>query len=262
MKLLALDFDGVISDSGPECFVVAARTYAELEPEGRLLARHPVLDRAATPARGEVERDPLYRRFVELMPLGNRAEDFGVGLVALERDVPLPAQADYDALRDAQPAAWLKEFHRRFYGVRGALADADPEGWRLLLGPYPPLLAVLRRRAGDVTLAIATAKDRRSVHALLESYGVADLFDRELVLDKETGVSKTAHLEHLHGKLGVPYPEVTFVDDKVNHLDAVAHLGVRRALAAWGYNGEREERLARERGHLVCTLADFERQLF
>ncbi|NIU75284.1 MAG: hypothetical protein GWN71_17390, partial [Gammaproteobacteria bacterium] len=42
----------------------------------------------------------------------------------------------------------------------------------------------------------------------------------------------------------------------------VAKLGVRCALAAWGYNGEREQRRARERGLLVCTLADVEEQLF
>ena len=37
---------------------------------------------------------------------------------------------------------------------------------------------------------------------------------------------------------------------------------MRCALAAWGYNGEREIRLARERGYLVCSLEDVERQLF
>ena len=33
MKLLALDFDGVISDSAPECFTVACATWRTLEPD-------------------------------------------------------------------------------------------------------------------------------------------------------------------------------------------------------------------------------------
>jgi hypothetical protein len=37
---------------------------------------------------------------------------------------------------------------------------------------------------------------------------------------------------------------------------------VRCALAAWGFNGEREARLARAAGYLVCTLADVEQQIF
>jgi hypothetical protein len=100
------------------------------------------------------------------------------------------------------------------------------------------------------------------VAVLLAAYGVADLFDPALVLDKEAGVTKVAHHEHLARATGVAWPEMTFVDDKVNHLDAVAALGVRCALAAWGYNGTRERRLARAHGHLVCTLDDVEPQLF
>ena len=65
-----------------------------------------------------------------------------------------------------------------------------------------------------------------------------------------------------HAVLGIPYAEMTFLEDKVNHLDAAARLGVRCALAAWGYNGERELRQARARGYLVCTLDDLERQVF
>jgi phosphoglycolate phosphatase-like HAD superfamily hydrolase len=82
------------------------------------------------------------------------------------------------------------------------------------------------------------------------------------VLDKETGVHKDAHLKELHKTVGVAYEEMVFVDDKVNHLDRAAGLGVRCALAAWGYNGEREVELARERGYRVCTLENAEEQLF
>jgi hypothetical protein len=69
-------------------------------------------------------------------------------------------------------------------------------------------------------------------------------------------------VERLLRRLGRTAAELTFVDDKVNHLDTVAPLGVRCALAAWGHNGPREHSLARNRGYLVCTLADVEAQLF
>ena len=97
---------------------------------------------------------------------------------------------------------------------------------------------------------------------LLEAYGVADLFPEGRVLDKETGVDKASHLRHLHERFGVSYPEITFVDDKVNHLDSVAGLGVRGALATWGYNGPREVALAERSGYLVLSLEDAEARLF
>ena len=97
---------------------------------------------------------------------------------------------------------------------------------------------------------------------LLRDYGIDELFTEDRILDKEIGVSKRAHLVEIRSRLNLPYRDITFVDDKVNHLDAVAGLGVRCALAAWGYNGIREQTLARRRGYLVCHLEDVERKLF
>lgn len=247
MKLLSLDFDGVISDSAPESFEVALRTYRALEGPGAL---------------GTREWSALYRAFLELMPLGNRAEDFGAALRALDAGVPVPDQATYDAFRSGLEARWLDDFHECFYRERRAFARAEPERWSSLLGPYPAFLDILRRRAGTCSYAIATAKDRRSVGTLLENYGIRDLFPEERVLDKETGTSKVRHHEELVRQSGLSPAEITFIDDKVNHLDAVSRLGVRCALAAWGYNGAREHTLARERGFLVCELADVEATLF
>jgi phosphoglycolate phosphatase-like HAD superfamily hydrolase len=245
MRVLALDFDGVISDSAREAFAVAVRTYASVYPGSKL-----------------VESEALYRGFVELMPLGNRAEDYAVILAALEEGASIGDQAAYDAFYQGRDPERLGIFHESFYRARTSWSERDPEGWRKMLAPYPEMLEILRRRASQVTLAIATAKDGRSVHLLLRDYGIEGLFREDLVLDKDIGVTKRSHLQHLQQRLGVLYEAITFVDDKVNHLEAVAPLGARCVLAAWGYNGPREHTAARERGFLVCHLGDVEGKLF
>ena len=262
LSLLALDFDGVISDSAPESFAVALLTYTKMMERSRFDDRRAVLESGSLPTPSRLAEDPLYASFLDLMPLGNRAEDFGISLSALEANRPLADQADYDAFRSELDESWLQEFHRRFYENRAALSRRDSTGWRRMMGPYPPFLEILHRRAGDALLAIATSKDAETVDALMRDYGIEALFPRERVLDKETGVHKDAHLQQLHETVGVAYDEMVFVDDKVNHLDRVAGLGVRCALAAWGYNGEREVELARQRGYRVCTLENAEEQLF
>ncbi|UCE84733.1 MAG: haloacid dehalogenase-like hydrolase, partial [Deltaproteobacteria bacterium] len=161
MRALVLDFDGVISDSAPEAFRVALKTYREMFPE----ASWPGMDEAA-----------LYREFLALMPLGNRAEDYAVALAALERGVPLPDQQSYDAFYAGLPAERLRAFHERFYRVRTEFARTRPEAWCGLLAPYPAFIEILRRRLGEAVFAIATAKDRASVRRLLEHYGIDDLF--------------------------------------------------------------------------------------
>lgn len=247
MRVLALDFDGVISDSARESFAVALRTL------GRLGGR---------PGPEREQDADLYAAFLEIMPLGNRAEDYAVALRAIEQGRRLPDQAAYDVFKAEIPDADLRAFHEAFYRVREAWARADPEGWLGLMRPYPGIAALLRRHAGDAWLAIATSKDRASVRRLLVSYGIADLFPEAHVLDKESGPRKRAHLSALIRSRAVPPDQVTFVDDKVNHLDDVAPLGVRCVLAAWGYNGDRERREAERAGHRVCGLDEVEAALF
>ena len=249
VKVLALDFDGVICDSASEAFRVTVETFAGVFPEYALAA-------------GAGDDAALYARFLEAMPLGNRAEDYAVLLSAIVSGVPLPDQAAYDAFRASLAQGRLRAFHKQFYRVRAAWAERDPRGWLALMQPYPGFCELLRRRAGDARLAIATAKDRRSVRELLASYGVADLFPDGFVLDKEAGEKKREHVTTLAEKVGCALGEVTFVDDKVNHLEDVAALGARCVLATWGYNGPRERLIAEARGYLVCGLDDFERKVF
>ena len=197
MRVLALDFDGVISDSAPEAFVVALRTFAALYPGSALAAEAASFAGPRAPSLEQVRRSGLFADFLELMPLGNRAEDYGVVLSALAKGCAVPDQAAYDALRDAHDVGSLHRFHSRFYSVRDDLSEVDPDGWRRLMAPYPTFLDVIRRRAPDAELAIATAKDRRSVEALLRLYGIQALFAADRILDKETGNAKTAHIRRL-----------------------------------------------------------------
>jgi len=262
VKLLALDFDGVISDSAPEAFVVALRTWCELDPDSPFRDRRALLDGPGAPALEAIASEPLYADFLAAMPLGNRAEDYAVELSAAQGGVALADQAAYDRYKASLDPAALRRFHKRFYQVRALMADADAAGWHRLMSAYPGVPELLHRRAGDVVLAIATSKDRRSVGKLLAAYGVADLFPEGRILDKEAGVSKRTHLERLAGEHACAFEGMTFVDDKVNHLDSVAPLGVRCGLAGWGYNGEREAALARAAGYCVLSLDGLEAQLF
>ena len=262
MHILALDFDGVLCDSSREVFVVAVDAYASREPGSVLLERlRPLRDDALDGGDG-FRSDALYATFIELLPLGNRAEDFGVSLKAVENHLEISDQEQYDAFFGTVDAYWLKSFHREFYAARSRLREADTAAWLELHLPYPGLAEILRRHRGRTRPAVATAKDARSVHLLLEHLGYGGVFDAELILDKETGVDKTHHLQALRERTGSDFDRITFVDDKVNHLVKVAALGVRPVLAGWGFNTQREHARARELGYAVATLDDAEAVLF
>jgi len=262
MHILALDFDGVLCDSSREVFVVAVDTYAALEPDSALLGQLlPLRDDAADGGYEHMETE-IYKRFRDLLPLGNRAEDFGVSLRAIESDAAIGDQEAYDAFYREIGQPWLDRFHRRFYECRGGLREGDVRRWLRLHLPFPGLADTLRRHKERTLPAVATAKDARSVRLLLDELGFDNVFDAELILDKESGVEKTHHLRVLHERTGAEFEDITFVDDKVNHLVRVAELGVRPVLAGWGFNTDREHVLAHQLGFEVADLDTADDVLF
>lgn len=256
MRAWVFDFDGVISDSAAEAFVTAGRTWMAMRPGSSLAAGLRVAQEPHVPSPERVAGEASFLEFRRLMPLGNRAEDFAVALASLERGQDLPDQDAYDAFRQELDQEWLLEFHHRFYQERARIRAMAPEDWLRLQQPFPEMVSALLRQHGRAPLAIATAKDRASVHGLLAAYGLRAVFPDECIADKEIGVSKQSHVLALRGPLGVDCHQMTFVDDKVNHLDDVAPLGVRGVLAGWGFNGQRERLLARRRGYRVLELEE------
>ncbi len=254
MRVIALDFDGVLCDSVRETFATAVHTYSEAMPNSRLVDRIRARLGHWPWSESAIATDPDFLRFESLVPLGNRAEDFGVALLAMDLEMEVADQEGYDAFYDSLESSWIQSFHGRFYESRAALRAQAPEAWLGLHSDYPRFSRLLRDIAGSVQLAIATAKDSRSLALLLEQFGVDDLFATELRFDKETGVQKTEHLTQLAGRLGLGFEDITFVDDKVNHLKRVAPLGVRPVLAGWGHNTDREQRAAEALGFEVATL--------
>jgi phosphoglycolate phosphatase-like HAD superfamily hydrolase len=245
MHVLALDFDGVLCDSSREVFVVAIDTYALVIPDSELLDSLMPLRNDALGSGSGYREHAITRRFHDLLPLGNRAEDFGVSLCAIEQRATIIDQEAYDAFYRGIGREWLDLFHQTFYECRKALRDADTSSWLQLHLPFEGLADTLRRHVDRTRLAVATAKDGPSVRLLLDELHMGTLFDPELIFDKESGITKTEHLRALHRRTGIHLSDITFVDDKVNHLVSVAELGVRPVLAAWGFNADREHRLAR-----------------
>ncbi len=247
--MLALDFDGVICDSAAEVLHIALETWSALNSDETLAAK----------VTGFPETRSAFER---LVPLGNRAEDFGVALHILSMDLDIRTQDDYDRVREGLGARWLGQFHQQFYRTRHRLRTDDLGRWLRFHRTYPAFIEVLERCQQRANLAIATAKDGESVRQLLRHFGIDHLFSDDLILDKETGIAKTAHLKILATRIRCETAQITFVDDKLNHLEATAGLGVRGVLAGWGHNTQREHKLAQEAGFAVATLETAEALLF
>ena len=262
MQMLALDFDGVIVDSGREVFYSALSTYVSMHPDSwwrRLLDRIGDLNGALA---FDWQASDDFLAFQNLLPLGNRAEDFGVALRIIETGAVVDNQLDYDSYYKSVDTQWRRDFHDTLYRTRGDMRTAQEKEWVALHDVYAPMAGMLNRRSASATYAIVTAKDRMSVERLLAHHGLESLFDKRYIYDKETGTRKTDHLNMLCADSGVPMSAITFIDDKVNHLVSASTLGVRCILAGWGYNTRREWQEADSLGIPVAALDTIDSLLF
>ena len=249
LPVIALDFDGVIADSARESFDVALVTYSQFYPDSDLAAFkdpfHP-------------GRRILFESFLEMMALGNRAEDYALALKLIEQGRSVEDQESYDVIFSEQDPRFLGDFHHRLYENRDRSRNANPEKWCEAVTPFVVFTEILKRRCEDARWSIVTAKDRSSVKLLLASYGLEEVFKDSLIFDKSLGRDKRVHLQELKGVVSVPHHEITFVDDKLNHLETAALIGAKCVLAAWGYNGDREQEGALRQGFEVASLDTIE----
>ena len=255
-QVLALDFDGVISDSLLEAYLLTWRIAGKLDPELAVAA-----GRVPDPDNIHSFRDENrehWESFSPLVPFGNRAEDYLVIQRAVHQGMVIATQEQFDSYRKAFDTEQLDQFHEEFYRERYHLAEHDREGWVALNKPYPGVREAIKTLSSSFELAVATSKDAQTVRALLESYGMSALFGEGHVLDKSMGGSKRAHLAALREIFNCTYGEMTFIDDKVAHLIDCARLGVRLCMAGWGYNSTQEEELAASHNIAVLRIEDLQ----
>ncbi len=252
--VLTFDFDGVLSDSMLEAYLLTWNLAGKVDPElACQLADVPTIDTIHAFRDSHAEH---YEAMVKIIPYGNRCEDFLVAQKAVHQGATISSQAEFDSFKLTVDKQLQDSFHEQFYVLRYELATSCRQQWLALNGAYPGVREALPALAETFRLSVATSKDRETVIAMLKSWGLFELFGEELVLDKSSGPSKRAHLSVLRERFGCRFEEMTFVDDKVSHLLDCSDLGVRLVMSGWGYNGPAEHAQATEHGIQILKLEE------
>jgi len=255
--LLIFDFDGVISDSLHDSYVTSLNTYLLAERTHSLPLTAP-LDPPSKIFTFEKEHPRLLAEFRRLIPMGNRAEDYFViwRIIGSGRSGDVLDQPDFERIRQGIRREALEAYGKNFYSSRKARQESSPDEWANLSPAFEGIPDAIRSLSARFDPAIATSKDLRSIDILLGQYGLRPFFRPEFILDKDFSYSKREHLAHFHGKFGIPFSRMHFIDDKALHLIAARGLGINGYLALWGYNTPREQELAEKEGFRLLKLED------
>ena len=255
-RILVFDFDGVICNSIHDSYVTALNTYIHFIDDHKLPLSTPL----ASDKVFEFEKEfpETFKSFSDLMPLANCAEDYFVllSLIDQKRTDQIHCQNEFNHFKENFSPTQLDEYHKAFYQIRSRMREENLEKWLDLLHPFPEMPDTIRELSDKFTLAISTSKDRPSVTILLDRYGLMDYFKPENIFDKDLSRSKRDHIIQLQKESGVPFSRIHFIDDKISHLLSIKDLGVCNYLACWGFNSEREVRIAIKEGFTPIQLED------
>ncbi len=220
---LFLDFDGVLCDSLPECFVsslLAWNRWKERKPDspGGILQL--------------ADRDHAgLKRFEALRPFVRNGGDYLFLHHAIEYGTAVREQKDFDALMLHYPelAAAAGDL---FQHCRSELLAADRERWLDLNPLFKGIPRLLEREAHNGSAFILSTKPVRFILEILRHNGIAWAEERCIC---SGGRPKVDIIDEVLSAQGARTETAWFVDDQIDHLLLPRRSKIVPLLASWGY---------------------------
>ncbi len=241
--LIVTDFDGVVCDSVLECLLAAHNAWEQLQsgPDS-----HRIFDLGAIPSQRQ-------GRFRGLRPYLRGAEDFIPLFLAVERELEVSSQRDFDLLR-RRLHDQLPVYQQAFYTERDYLRRKHRELWLELNPLFSPIDRALGSRTSFEDLHILTTKRQADVEDILGFHGI-DFPSWQIHSVKSDG--KMERLQAIMKASGAAPARTLYVEDQIDYLISAAPLGVELLLAEWGYVSEEQRSAAVEKQISLLSREEF-----
>ena len=228
IKILALDFDGVICNGLPEYFETSKKTYNQIWTEEKL------------------ENQELQKSFYKLRPVIESGWEMPILLRALvlnftEKEI----LENWSTIRkkivqreNLEP----KKVANQVDQIREIWIKKDLQNWLSLHNFYDGVIAKLKKIINsDLNLYIITTKEGKFVQQLLINEGLKIPVTN--IFGKEKKRPKYEILRQIIKEHQIEPSEIYFVEDRLPALELVYHQSDLRKvglfLASWGYNTEK-----------------------
>lgn len=229
-QLIVTDFDGVVCDSVLECLLAAHNAWEQLQggPDSQR-----VLDVDTIPSQRQ-------SRFRELRPYLRGAEDFVPLFLAVERELEVSSQNDFDLLR-RRLRDQLPLYQQAFYAERDYLRREHRKLWLELNPLFTPIDRALGDRASFEDVHILTTKRQPDVEDILGFHSIS-FPPGQIHSVKSDG--KMERLQAIMESTGAEPARTLYVEDQIDYLVSAVPLGVELLLAEWGYVSEEQRSAA------------------
>lgn len=241
-NMFITDFDGVLCDSVLECLLVTSNAYGKLQSSSyqRKLSLEDI-----TPARRE--------EFRRLRSFLKGAEDFIPMFIAIEKDIKITVQKDFDVLK-ADHHQQLPKYLEAFYAERDFLQQNEKELWFSLNPLFDGLREALKQRESFEGLHILTTKRQNDVVETFQYQGIPFPAD-QITYMKSAGKSQKL-LKILQENEAV-MEESMYFEDQVDFLVESKKHRIGSYLVEWGYVSIEQKELAQQHEIPIIDVQTF-----
>jgi phosphoglycolate phosphatase-like HAD superfamily hydrolase len=147
---------------------------------------------------------------------------------------------------------------RQVYETRQEFIERDTAGWTNLHRPFQPFWDALVERRNPPGFAIVTNKNRSATERLCRHFGLK--IPSESIYSGDNGASKVDNMQLIQQHFGAG--TFYFLDDSLKNLQELDQNVNRQKkmliplLAAWGYIGPEDQKIARTIGYDVLTQSE------
>ena len=250
MKILALDFDGVIADSQMECLFVGFNAYLKMHKGTKLFGgKKFTFDNF----NGLMKKhSKIADKYKKLRPYVIDAFCYYAISYIIEKNIKIINQSQYNKVRKKLMGKYGK-YVKYFYNERYSLQGKNYKKWLELEISFKKIINGIKRLENQYKITIATNNNRKSISGFLEKYKI----NPAVIADSNISIDKEKQLWHIKNELRANFNEIYFVDDNVANFFPLLKLKVNCYLATWGYNTKKQHEEAKRLGAVLLSQNNF-----
>jgi len=246
MKILAVDFDGVISDSALKSLFVSHNAYCryfDAKTKKNFGGQLFTFENWETMKKEYAKEMTYYHQLRSYIELSG---DFFAIIKIMEDQVEIKDQQEFINYRN-QLQFDYHFFRKLFFQEKEYWQKKNFKKWFFLSPVFSDVVKGIQQFLQEgQKVVIATSNRGEAIHpAFLPEY-IGFEMDIDDIFDKNFGKHKSEHMKAIAAKYGVPLKEIYFIDDQLSYLMGTNSLGVNVFLAGWGYCTESQKKEAKK----------------
>lgn len=231
MKKFIFDFDGVICDSTPECFVTSNNAWNEINKKKIKKLNYSIF-----------VDSKIYKRFSKFRPFIKGGGEYFIFYYMEENKIKQNYQ-NYLLLKK-KLIKNINNYSKFFYKERNNLKKNNLKKWIKLNYIFPDVLKLIRKLNNNNQLLISTMKDKKSILSLLRDKNLN--IDEDKILDQFEIKNKLESIKLFMKRFKINKSDIYFFDDNINHILNPKKDGFNVYLTTWGYSTREFKQIAKK----------------